>query len=380
MVKIEGDIATMIRMMYVGTHVHNVQDSMYLIFRVAESLGIEVYWAADFSKFKGCIEDIPCHVLQTDFSRHPMISKNNLRAIRQLRRYIRENNIDFVHCNTPIGSFCGRIASRMEKIHPVLYTAHGLPYYHGAPVTRNVFKVIEYFLSFFTDYAVAMNEEDYLALQKLPLRKKRVYKINGVGIPLQENHPKVRMDKRAELGIDASTPVVICVGRLEKIKGVDISLRAFAAVSSKDAVLLICGEGVEKEKLIQLAIELGIQDRVRFLGFRTDVYDLLSASDCYLLNSFYEGLPRSLMEAMNAKVACVVSKARGNIDLIHDQVNGLVVDIGDVAQTTEALNSLLSSPSDRKRYIDQAYSDVQQYGMDVVYDQYREIYRDMLGI
>ena len=366
-----------IRMMYIGTHVNNIQDSMRLIFKACENAGIEPYWGADFSGFKGDMSEIPATVCQVDFRRHPLLSRNNFKAIGQLQEYIRKYDINMLHCNTPIGSFCGRLAGKRESVPLVVYTAHGLPFFKGAPKWRVVFKWLEYYLARFTDYGIVMNEEDYIAMQKMKFRKNKIFRIDGVGVPLNSLDAAVREKKREELGVDDDTVVVICVGRLEKVKGVDTTIKAFANMENKNAVLLICGQGYEEENLRAIAKESGAEDRIRFMGFRNDVPELLEASDIYILTSYYEGLPRSLMEAMNAGLAGVVSDARGNVDLIKDGWNGLVVRPGDADDTARALDSIAGDTAMRKEMADRAKEDVKKCSFENVLKEYTDIYLEV---
>lgn len=229
-----------------------------------------------------------------------------------------------------------------------------------------------------TDYAVAMNQEDYNSFKAMKLRKGKVFHIDGVGIPIRERIDNVRSIKREELGISEEAPVIICVGRFENVKGYPVSIRAFSKLKEKDAIMLICGAGQEEDNLKQIAKDVDCEDRVHFLGFRNDVFELLQASDIYLLTSYYEGLPRSVMEAMNAKVACIVSDARGNVDLIENQKNGLVVKRSSVDQTADAIETLIQDKALRARLAEQASIDVLKYQTDNIVQQYTDIYREVI--
>ena len=370
-------MADKIRMMYIGTHVTNIQDSMRLIFKACENAGIEPYWGADFSGFKGDMGEIPATVCQVDFRRHPLLSRNNFKAIGQLREYIRKYDIQMLHCNTPIGSFCGRIAGKKENVQLVVYTAHGLPFFKGAPKWRVAFKWLEHYLARYTDYGIVMNREDYTAMKQMKFRKDKIFTIDGVGVPLKSADPSVREAKRNELGLADDTVAVICVGRLEKVKGVDTTIKAFSRMENKNAVLMICGQGYEEESLKVVAKESGAEDHIKFMGFRNDVPDLLEASDIYILTSYYEGLPRSLMEAMNAGLASVVSDARGNSDLIENGKNGLVVKPGNAEDTAKALDVLAGDAEMRQKMAAQAKEDVKKCSFENVLKEYTDIYLEV---
>lgn len=366
-----------IKLMFIGQNVTYLQDSMQPIFYAARRCGIELYWAANFSNYRGDLNEIPCKTLQVDFSRHPLLSMQNIAAIGELRKHIRDYGINAIHCNTPLGSTCGRIAAWLEHVNKVLYTAHGLLYFDGAPNYYVVFKWVEWALAHITDGVICMNREDERAIRKLPLRGDSVWKINGVGVNLEKRGGLCRSVKREELDLRADQVVILCVGRLEKVKDLPTTIRAFANAADKNWVLLICGEGYERGTLEKIVEDCDIKDRVRFLGFRDDVREIMHASDIYVMSSLHEGLPRSLVEAMNAGLACIVSDARGCVDLIRDGENGIVCRRGDVEAFKKALTFVVKNADIRTAYAKQAKADSKQYDLDSARKAHEEIYRSM---
>lgn len=365
------------RVMFVGTNVTYLQDSMQPIFSAAKACGIELFWAANFSNYAGDIHDIPVKCLQVPFSRHPLIHADNLRAINVLRQYIRDFDIAGIHCNTPLGSTCARIAAAFEHIQPVLYTAHGLLYYKKAPRRYFVFKAVEWALAHFTDGVVCMNEEDRDAVEKLPLREKKIWKINGVGISMPDLNGFDRCRKRMELGIQDNQVVILCIGRLEGVKDIPTSIEAFGRCDNDSSVMLICGEGHDRDELVELVNKKGLADRVRFLGFRKDVQSIMAASDIYVLSSLHEGLPRSLMEAKQIGMACVVSDARGCIDLVTDNVDGIICRCGDAESFAAALNRLIHNPGLRDSLGFEAAKGAEKYGIEAATKVQTQIYKCM---
>lgn len=119
----------------------------------------------------------------------------------------------------------------------------------------------------------------------------------------------VRSETRRELGIKDGVPVVGHVGRFDPVKNHSFMLDIFAELLDQqpDAVLLLAGDGSLRPKMMKKAIELGIADSVMFLGARSDVSRLMQAMDCFVMPSFYEGLPMVLVEAQAAGLPCLVS-------------------------------------------------------------------------
>lgn len=316
--------------------------------------------------------------IELPFERSPLDPKN-LAVYGRLRALIDENDYALIHCNTPVGGMLGRLCARgaRKKGARVVYTAHGFHFFTGAPLKNwLLFYPAERFLSRFTDLLITINGEDYARAQRFHAHS--AVMINGVGVDLSRfDMPVDRAAVRASLGLDMDTPVVITVGEHIPRKNHETVLRAMALVP--DAVTLFCGVGERQPELEALATELGISDRVRFLGFRRDVVELLAASDVFFFPSLQEGLPVSQMEAMAAGLPCVVSDVRGNRDLIRPGEGGTLRAPRDAAGFAEDISRLLSDPSLRAQMGRRNRDAMIPYGLDTVRDQMAALYREQLS-
>jgi glycosyltransferase involved in cell wall biosynthesis len=146
---------------------------------------------------------------------------------------------------------------------------------------------------------------------------------------------------REELAGDR--PLVLTPARLDLQKGHDTLLAAAAEVP--EAIFALAGDGPERGRLEASAEHLGVADRVRFLGRRADVPELLAASDVFALPSLYEGSSLAVLEAMAARRAVVSSSISGTDELIEDGRDGLLVAPGDAAALAAALRRLLGDPA-----------------------------------
>lgn len=149
--------------------------------------------------------------------------------------------------------------------------------------------------------------------------------------------PGLRRELRAE-----GRPLVLTPARLDAQKGHATLFAAIAEVP--DAVFVLAGEGPEREPLEALAGRLGIDDRVRFLGRREDVPELLAACDLFCLPSLYEGSSLAVLEAMAAGIPIVSSAIGGTDELIEDGRSGLLVPPGDAVALAAALRRALAEP------------------------------------
>ncbi len=132
---------------------------------------------------------------------------------------------------------------------------------------------------------------------------------NGVDYDKYKFNPLIRTEYRRKLYIDESTLVLLHAGRLTQVKNQRkiLDILQFLITHGKKALLLIAGEGELYHELVAYAAKLRISDYVKFLGMRSDVNCLMQAADVFLLPSFHEGFPVTIVEAQSAGLPCLVS-------------------------------------------------------------------------
>lgn len=294
--------------------------------KLLQGMGYEVHYATNFEHedmYADAVQVIREHGVilhQVDFVRSPYNISANIKAYKQLKHLMQTEMFAGVHCHTPMAGALARLAANAAHTAPVLYTAHGFHFYKGCPLkNRLIYQTAETFLARYTDAQITINREDFAAAQKFPLRGKAYY-VPGIGVDVKKIS-SVQVDratKRAELGIPQDAFVFISVGELNENKNHSTVIRALARTDIPNSYYLICGEGKLKQQHFELAQKLGISEKVKLLGFRTDVSEILRACDCFVFPSFREGLSVSLMEAMAAGLPCIASRIRGNVDLLEE--------------------------------------------------------------
>ena len=151
---------------------------------------------------------------------------------------------------------------------------------------------------------------------------------------------------RRTLTGDDRTPLVLTAARLHEQKGIDVLIQAVPSIPA--AHFVIAGDGPDRRSLEKLARDLGVEERVTFLGARSDIPALLCASDLFVLPSRYEGFPLALLEAMAAGVAVVATRIAGVDELVVGGETGYLVEAGDSAALASAITSLLADPDARR--------------------------------
>ncbi|HEX5592928.1 MAG TPA: glycosyltransferase [Solirubrobacterales bacterium] len=183
---------------------------------------------------------------------------------------------------------------------------------------------------------------------------------------------------REQLGGSETRALVLTPARLDAQKGHDVLLEAMPQVP--DATFLFAGEGPERERLETLAAQLGIADRVRFLGRREDVPQLLAACDVFALPSLYEGSSLAVLEAMAAGIPIVSSAIGGTEELIEDGRSGLLVKPGDSEALAAALRRALGDPELRKSLTARARERVEAgLTREAMASRVEGVYRELLG-
>jgi glycosyltransferase involved in cell wall biosynthesis len=140
---------------------------------------------------------------------------------------------------------------------------------------------------------------------------------------------------------------ILFIGRQDGQKRISVLLQAFAKIAARipDARLVSVGRGPEEERLKELARELGVADRVSFLGERRDVPDLLRAASVFCLPSAAEGMPNALLEALSTGVPSVATEIPGTTDVVRHEKEALLVPVDDVPALEQALERLLEDPA-----------------------------------
>jgi len=307
---------------------------------ILQKMGYEVHYASNFfhphygfdnRRLEGT--GIICH--QVDFVRSPFWFFQNIRAYQQIKEVLSKNSFDLMHCHTPMGGVLGRLAAESLRQkwgtqavkRKVIYTAHGFHFFRGAPLVNWIFYYsIERWLAHYTDVLITINEEDYRLAKHFQLRQSKegqgkVERVFGVGIDLKsyQNLSANREKVRRKLGIAMDEFVFISVGELTKRKNHCVAVKAFALMGreceERKLRYLICGEGIERKRLMSLIQRNHLTQVVTLLGYRTDIKEILAASDCFLFPSKQEGLPVALLEAKAVGLPCICSDIRGNREL-----------------------------------------------------------------
>ncbi len=331
------------------------------------------------------VEPIFVPALQRDVS-----PADDLIAARELRRLIREIRPHILHTHTAKAGAVGRAAAAISgSARPpvIVHTFHGhvLRGYFSDRATAR-FRQVERVLARTTDALVAVSPEvrdDLVRLGVAPASRIAVVRL-GLDLDARvSTFPGARESVRTELDVPEERFLVGWFGRMTEIKRADDLLRAFALLVRQglDAALLLVGDGPLRAPLEELAAELGISDRCRFVGYRSDVAPLFAACDAVALTSANEGTPVSVIEALAAARPVVVTDVGGVRDVVRDGVDGHLVEPGDIAAFADGLSRLAS---DRDRGLEMGAASrervITRYAVPRLLDDLDRLYQSFLAV
>ena len=297
---------------------------------MAEQMGWRVDVLTTDPIFQQKLRQQETGVIALDVIRREIRPLRDLKGLFQLWWFLIHNRYDIVHTHTSKGGFVGRLAARAAGVRTIIHTAHGFAFHEESPpMTRRLYTMLERIAAHACDRIVTVSE--YHRRWGIELGIADLRKL--VAIPNSISSDRVKPDRdresvRRELGIGANLRMLLTIGRLAEEKGLDDLLHAarlIARDSEAQFKIVFAGSGPLALSLPKTATELGIQDRVLFLGFRRNIGDLLAASDIVVLPSLREGLSISLLEAMAAAKPIVTTTIGSNLEATRNGTAALLV-------------------------------------------------------
>lgn len=270
---------------------------------------------------------------------------NILKSYIMLKKLVEKNEYEIVHCQSPIGGVIARLACKKSRKNgtKIIYSAHGFHFYKGASFKNwLLFYPIEKYCARHTDCIITMNQEDFEIAKKKMTKANAIKYIPGVGVDINKiEELKINYyEKRKELNIPNDSIIVVSVGELNNNKNHEDIIRAIGLLYDPNIYYIICGQGPLEQYLQNLCQNIGIEDKVRFLGYRKDVIEILKVSDIFAFPSIREGLSVSLMEAMAVGLPVVCSEIRGNTDLINHGRGGYLIRVGNIEKYAKAIKKV----------------------------------------
>ncbi|MBZ5561099.1 MAG: GT4 family glycosyltransferase PelF [Acidobacteriia bacterium] len=268
-----------------------------------------------------------------------------LSILRQAERIVEGQGLQILHSHRYKENLLAAWLARKCGVPVLVRTQHGLPEpFHGF---RNIKQRFLQRLDTFvarraTDCVISVSEEMRRRLtQEIPQEKVRTIP-NSISLECVRSEFSAQEAKR-QLGIPEDAPVIGIVGRLDRIKRVDLFLAAGREIVRQlpPTRFVIAGEGREEVELRKLARDLGLENQALFLGHRDNIHDVLRSFDILVLCSDHEGLPTVLLEALHLGVPVIARRVGGIGEVIENRRTGVLLDSDRASALAEACLQLL---------------------------------------
>ena len=322
-----------------------------------------------------------CH--EMSFSRAPLSPKNFGSVNAKIREIVESGKYDIVHVHTPVASFVTRFAlrphKRMAARPAMVYTAHGFHFHpEGNFLKNSVFAALERLAGDWTDHTITINQEDYEAAIALKIApKERLSLLPGIGLDFarySSSAVEVADAKKfhTELKLGKDDELFLMAAEFIPRKRHQDALHALARTGRKDFRLAFAGTGPLEGAMKRLALKLGLESRVHFLGERTDVPLLMLSSRATILPSVQDGLSRSVMESICLGIPVLGSDVRGIRELVTTPSRGTLFPVGNPAALAAAMILSVEEPNPTKPTPDPLWS------IDHLLAEHEKIYRKLL--
>ncbi len=322
------------------------------------------------------------------WSRNPFGLENFIEAPRAFLKRVEDAGYDLIHVHTPVPAFIARwmtaripLPSRPKMI----YTAHGFHFHnYGSRWKNRAFVGLEKLAGRWTDCLIVINRTDKEAARfhrLVPADK--IVLMPGIGIKRRDYDCDAVSDDavrrfRNELGLRSDERIIAMLAEFAPGKRHKDAVHAFASMANRNVHLVLAGEGPLQAEISALTARLGVENRVHLVGFRRDVPAILKSSALKILPSEREGLPKSIMEALNMGLPVVGTDVRGIRDLLADGA-GVLVPLGDVAALAKAMDWVLDHPVESKLLGDRGRSRMNIYERDHVIRLHEDLYARLLN-
>jgi len=282
-----------------------------------------------------------------------------------------------VHSHMVHANLLARVVRIFCKIPLLISTAHSID--EGGRWREVAYRLTDPLADLTTNVSRAAVER-YIRVGAAPKNKIR-FMPNGIDTAKFKPNKAVGQRLRNELGVD-NYFVWLAVGRFEEAKDYPNMLRAFSMIVSKklDVVLLLVGQGSLMEEVKKLASELKLEDKVRFLGVRRDVPDLMNAADTYVMSSAWEGMPMVLLEAGACGLPVVATDVGGNSEVVLNGKTGFIVPPRNPEALAQAMEKMMALPKEKRLEMGEAgraYIEA-NYSLEHVVDQWEGLYMELL--
>jgi glycosyltransferase involved in cell wall biosynthesis len=351
--------------------------------QIAEAEGWHVDVLTTDPIFQQAVRQFGLGLVDLDVIRREIRPIWDLGGLVRLRRFLRRESYQVVHTHTSKAGFVGRLAARLAGVPVIIHTAHGFAFHESSPAPPRIFySALERIASRWCDRIVTVSEFHRTWAIELGMSDpQRIVAIpNGIADIARTRRASLA-DVRHEMGAGPDDLVILSMARLAPDKGLEYLIEAASILPrvGRRMQFVIAGDGPHRDHLEYLASARGVSDRVKFLGFREDVGDLLAATDLIVLPSLREGLSIALLEAMAAARPIIATSIGSQREVAAHAEMARLVPPSDALALSQAILHLAADPALMNRLAANARAVYEsRYTEARMLHAYRQLYLDLL--
>ncbi len=304
-----------------------------------------------------------------------------LPGIFKLIKYFRNNEIDIVHTSMIQADIIGGVAAKMAKVPVLVSTVIGYlintdPGINGMVKTaiyRVVYGIVHKFFDLIMTISKATSDE---LTSNFGVIKTKLL-VNYCGIELLK---KLNRRKKAK---ESNNLTVGVLGEVKPAKGMSVFIESIPSVLKKHPTtrFIVAGDGPEKAILESKAKELGLESKVKFLGWVNNPREVIEKMDIFVFSSFptYDGLPRVILEAWAVGTPTIATSVACVPELFNGKNKGLVINPGDSAGMAERVNELIADREKAELFAETAFNEIREFDKDMEVEKIQQIYQNLLG-
>lgn len=309
---------------------------------------------------------------------------NDAMSLLKLYFTLRKERPQVVHTHSSKAGILGRIAAWLARVPVVVHTFHGFGFHalQSWPV-RTFYVTLEKACAKFSDKLIVVSKENTIKALDNGIGKESQYMVIRSGIETNK-FKNLKIDKdqqRKKLGIEPGETVVTTIGPFKPQKNLEDFIKVAAKVltRNKNYKFLIIGDGELRPQLTLQIQSLGLTDKILLLGWRRDIAEILAVSEIFAMTSLWEGLPRSILEAMCSSLPVIANSVDGVKEIVKDGQNGYLVGVHDLDTMANYIIRLASSDNLRRELGSRGLSFISKdYDIDQMVSQQEELYMELL--
>ena len=315
--------------------------------------------------------------------RRDIMPVSDMIACGHLTRHLQRVRPDIVHTHSSKAGILGRIAAKLADVPVIVHAPHGHVFYGYSGRTMSyIFVLIERLMACAADRIITLTELGKQDHVRYGIGPPDLFTPIPCGIDISRfvHAASEGQALRGALGLKADDQLVLWVGRLVPIKGCEVFLRACEIVARRyeHARFFMVGDGPMTDEMHKLAAELGLGDRIRFIGWRSDIPVWMCAADIFVLSSLNEGLGRVLLEAMATHTPVVATNVGAVGEIVQPDKTGFLVPTRDSDRLADGILTLLQDRARARVMGENGYQRSQEFDVQGMVKKTAELYETLL--